>query len=50
MLPLKLAGVIGGNHIGKLLGQGQQWSDSPLSPQLRLPALYKLSLMGGDPI
>ena len=50
MLPLKLAGVLGGDPIGQLLGQGQQWRDVPLSPQLRLPALYGLSPMGGDPV
>ena len=46
VLPLKLARVIGGDPIGKLLGQGKQWSDIPLSPQLRLSSLYGVSPMG----
>ena len=48
--PLKLARVLGKDPIEKLLGQRKQWSDSPLSPQLKLPALYELSPMGGVPI
>lgn len=50
MLLLKLSGALGGVPIEQLLGRGKQWSDRPLSPQLRLPTLYGISPMGGASI
>lgn len=37
-------------HNGKMLTKGNKWRLSPLSPQLRLPSIYGLSPMRGDPI
>ena len=50
LLLLKLVGGLKGTPKGQLLDQGQRWRLSPVLPQLRLPTLYGLSPMGGDPI
>ena len=48
ILLLKLAGDLRGIPKGQMLGQCNKWSLCPLSAQLRLPSIYKISPMGGD--